>query len=94
MKFQIRLEKAYAEIEELSKLLQRRDREIGRLKKRFTQKSLQYQVCVADRYDTLECTVEDSAQRAERNNKRKTRQLKNMKDQLNKSEEVNKLQRR
>ena len=96
MKFQIRLEKAYAEIEELSKLLQHRDREIRRLKETVYAKESTISGLRSET-DAMrqECALlEDSARRAERNNKRKTRQLKNMKDQLNKCEEVNKLQRK
>ena len=97
MKFQIRLEKAYAEIEELSKLLQHRDREIRRLKETVYAKESTISGLRSET-DAMrqECALlEDSARRAERNNKRKTRQLKNMKDQLNKCEEVNRdLQRK
>ena len=97
VKFQIRLEKAYAEIEELSKLLQHRDREIRRLKETVYAKESTISGLRSET-DAMrqECALlEDSARRAERNNKRKTRQLKNMKDQLNKCEEVNRdLQRK
>ncbi len=97
VKFQMRLEKANTEIEELSKLLQHRDREIRRLKETIYAKESTINGLRSET-DAMrqECALlEDSARRAERNNKRKTRQLKNIKDQLNKTEEINRdLQRR
>ena len=93
----MRLEKANTEIEELSKLLQHRDREIRRLKETIYAKESTINGLRSET-DAMrqECALlEDSARRAERNNKRKTRQLKNIKDQLNKTEEINRdLQRR
>ena len=90
-KFKVRLEKAYSEIEDLSKLLQHRDRELRRaantiLKKEGVITSLSSE---ADALRQESQLLEEAARRAERNAKRKDRQLKHYKDQLVQMEEVN-----